>query len=248
VPDRKAMRWIAGEVRLWDFPSGREKAVWQAHNRLITGVAFAGGGKTLATAGEDRLTLVWDVASGRETPVLTLAGHAGALTAVAASPDGKVLATAGQDKTIRLWDATTGEEKQTLRGHGGPVPCIAFSPDGKTLAAGGGVFDSDSSRWTSGEAKLWDIATGKERSTIKRHTDAIAALAFAPDGQTLVTGGADALIKLWDANTGDEKQAIPGHSGRVSALAFSPDGKTLASAGDDRTVKLWTVIWEKPSR
>jgi len=140
------------------------------------------------------------------------------------------------------------EEKQSLRGHGGPVPCIAFSPDGKTLAAGGGVLEPETGRWTSGEAKLWDIATGKERLTIRRHTDVMAALAFAPDGQTLVTGGADALIKLWDANTGDEKQAMPGHSGRVSALAFSPDGKTLASAGDDRTVKLWTVIWEKPGR
>jgi dipeptidyl aminopeptidase/acylaminoacyl peptidase len=248
VPDRKAQRWVAGEVRLWDFPSGREKAVYQAHRRLITGLAFAAGGKLLATAGEDRVALLWDVASGREAPALTLAGHAGPLTAVAASPDGKLLATAGQDKTVRLWDAVSGEEKQAFRGHGGPVPCIAFSPDGRTLAAGGGVLEPETGRWTSGEAKLWDISTGKERLTIKRHTDVIAALAFAPDGQTLVTGGTDALIKLWDANSGEEKQAIPGHSGRVSAVAFSPDGKTLASAGDDRTVKLWTAIWEKPGR
>jgi hypothetical protein len=248
VPDRKMDRWIGGEVHLWDFPSGRERAAWQAHRRLITGLAFLSGGKMLATAGEDRVAFVWDVAAGRETPLLTLRGHAGPLTAVAASPDGKLLATAGHDRTVRLWDATTGEEKQTLRGHGGPVPCIAFSPDGKTLAAGGGVFDADTERWTSGETKLWDVANGAERLTIRRHTDAIIALAFAPDGLTLVTGGGDALIKLWDANTGEERQTLPGHTGRVSALAFSPDGKNLASAGDDRTVKLWTVIWEKPGR
>jgi hypothetical protein len=245
VLDRKAERWGAGQVRLWDFPSGRERAVWQGHLQLITGLAFAAGGKTLATAGEDRVALLWDVAAGQEMPVATLKGHLGALAAVAASPDGKLLATAGHDKTVRLWDTATGEEKLTLRGHGGPVPCVAFSPDGKTLAAGGGVFDSENNRWTSGEAKLWDVATGKERLTIKRHTDVIASLAFAPDGQTLVTGGGDALVKLWDANTGEERTTLLGHSSRVAAVAFSPDGKTLASAGDDRTVKLWVVVWEK---
>jgi WD40 repeat protein len=145
----------------------------------------------------------------------------------------------------RSWDTSTGRSTGTPLEHKGSVSSVAFSPDGKTLAAGGGVFDSEGNRWTSGEAKLWDVATGKERLTIKRHTDVIAALAFAPDGQTLVTGGADALVKLWDANSGEERTALLGHSGRVTAVAFSPDGKTLASAGDDRTVKLWVVAWEK---
>ena len=89
------------------------------------------------------------------------------------------------------------------------------------------------------------MATGKERLTLRRHSDVIASVAFAPDGQTVVTGGGDALVKLWDANSGEERTSLLGHSGRVTAVAFSPDGKTLASAGDDRTVKLWVVVWEK---
>jgi dipeptidyl aminopeptidase/acylaminoacyl peptidase len=245
VFDRKLERWGAGEIRLWDFPARSERTCWQGHRRLITGLAFAAGGKTLVSSGEDRVALLWDVASGQESPAATLKGHAGPVTAVAASPDGKLIATAGNDRTVRLWDAATGEERRTLRGHGGPVPCLAFSPDGKTLAAGGGVFDPEIQRWTSGEAKLWDVATGTERLTLKRHADAILALAFAPDGQTLVTGGGDTLVKLWDTGSGAERAALLGHTSRVNAVAFSPDGKTLASAGDDRTVKLWVVVWGK---
>jgi sugar lactone lactonase YvrE len=248
VSDRKRERWSAGEVRLWELPGGRERAVWQGHDRLITGLAFTAGGKTLATAGEDRVVHLWDIVTGQETPIATFKGHSGPLTAIAATSDGKYLATASQDRTVRVWDAATGQERLVLRGHDGPVPCLCFSPDDKTLATGGGVFDIDSNRWTSGEAKLWDLATGKLRATIKRHTDAVCALAFAPDGQTLVTGGGDSVLKLWDANTGQERQELPGHTSRVNAVAFSPDGKTLASAGDDRTVKLWSVIWEKPGR
>ncbi len=248
IPDRKTERWVGGEVRLWDLPSGRERYAWQAHSRLITGLAFANGGKALATAGEDRVALLWDLNAGQEAPALVIKGHGGPLSCVAASPDGKLLATAGHDKTVRLWDAATGEERLTLRGHGGPVPCVAFSPDGKTLAAGGGVFDADTGRWASGEARLLDVATGKERLTIRRHADAIAAVAFSPDGRVLVTGGGDAVVKLWDANTGEELQALLGHTSRVAAVAFSPDGKTLATAGDDRTVRLWAVTWERAGR
>lgn len=246
VYDKKMERWTAGEVKLWDMAAGKEKAAWLGHGRLITGLAFAAGGKTLVTAGEDRVAQLWEVATGQE--VVTLKGHAGPLNAVAVSPDGKLVATAGQDKTVRLWDASTGEERGTLRGHGGPVPCLAFSPDGRTLAAGGGVFNPDTGRWTSGEVKLWDVATAKEGLTLKRHTDLVASLAFAPDGQSLATGGGDTLIKLWDVNGGQERFALPGHTSRVTALAFSPDGKTLASASEDRTVKLWTVVWEKTAR
>jgi hypothetical protein len=248
VHDQKTERWSGGEIRLWEFPSGRERATWQGHHRLISGLAFTAGGKTLATAGEDRVVLLWDIATGQDTPIATIKGHIGPLSTVVVSPDGKLLATAGQESSVHLWDAASGEEKLVLRGHGGPVPCLCFSPDGKTLAAGGGVFDSDTGRWTSGEAKLWDVAAGKERLTIKRHTDVISSLAFSPDSQILVTGGGDSVIKLWDANSGRERQILPGHTSRVNAVAFSPDGKTLASAGDDRTIKLWNVEWQKPGR
>jgi hypothetical protein len=118
--DRRTDRRVGGEVRLWDFPAGRERAAWRGHARLITGLAFAAGGKTLATAGEDRVALLWDLAAAPETPTLTLRGHAGPLAAVAASPDGKLLATAGHDRTVRLWDALTGAASSTPRPAAGP--------------------------------------------------------------------------------------------------------------------------------
>jgi WD40 repeat protein len=71
---------------------------------------------------------------------------------------------------------------------------------------------------------------------------AISALAFAPDGKTLVSASDGPTLRLWDVATGKELRQFRGHRGPVCSVAFSPDGRTLASGsagGDDPTIRIW---------
>ena len=56
-----------------------------------------------------------------------------------------------------------------------------------------------------------------------------AALAYSPDGKTLVSGGYDKVVKFWNPATGELIRTLSGHTGWVVSLAFSHDGQTLAS-------------------
>ena len=58
---------------------------------------------------------------------------------------------------VSLLSAQEPKLRDTLKGHTGCVRSLAVSPDGKTLASAS--YD--------GTVKLWDVASGKERTTLR---------------------------------------------------------------------------------
>jgi WD40 repeat protein len=103
-------------VRVWEIPAARELYTLRPEGFVhpstngpviepilvpILAVRFSPDGKTLATAGADRLVRLWEAETGHF--IRSLQGHAMSVTALAFSPDGKTLYSAGLDKTIRVW-------------------------------------------------------------------------------------------------------------------------------------------------
>jgi WD40 repeat protein len=85
----------------------------------------------LATAGQDEVVRVWEVATWEL--VHTVHGHTGPVRGLAYGPEGR-LASAGDDMALRLWDAA-GHELLPLRGHTRTIRAVAFSRDGCRMAS-----------------------------------------------------------------------------------------------------------------
>ncbi|MFM6672699.1 MAG: WD40 repeat domain-containing protein, partial [Dolichospermum sp.] len=77
----------------------------------------------------------------------------------------------------------------------------------------------------------------EERLSHKSHSDSVTAIAFTPDGKTVISGSSDKTIKVWDLETGQEKFTLLGHSHWVRAIAVTPDGKTAISGSGDNAIK-----------
>jgi WD40 repeat protein len=84
----------------------------------------------------------------------------------------------------------------------------------------------------SGEVRLWDLATGKQRGSVKEHffpKGTVQRVAFAPDGKVLASAGGKA-VKLWDLATGLEQAEVQEeHSESWFWVMFTGNGMTLLS-------------------
>jgi WD40 repeat protein/tRNA A-37 threonylcarbamoyl transferase component Bud32 len=228
--------WTAVQV---DVATGRAQTFFKGHKLPIWSLSITSDGKTLVTAGDDHTFRLWDVEASDGA---TCQGHKGAVYSMAFSPDGKKLASASLDKTVKLWDVSTGREIGNLTGHRCWVLSVAISPDGNILASGGGnhvVFPRED--FNRGEIKLWDLATGRERSSFPQSA-AVTNLSISPGGNTLAAllqemssgkGRQDHLV-VWDLKSAARRCQIDLEHGNGGSgpLLFAPNGETLFLACD----------------
>ncbi len=270
-----------GEVRLWDVLAHQPiSPTLNGHNGSVYGVAFSPDGKALASVSEDKSVILWDIAGrGPIGQPLRVPSHTlelrSEVRSVAFSPDGKTLAVGSKDGAVYLWDVTGASVANivsnrppdfTLKDQKDQAPVswvmsLAFSPDGKVLASGDCGNDA-ASPCKRGEVRLWDVGMHLQiGQPLVRHGSYVRAVAFSPDGKTLVSGGDDGNIIFWDVSgigSGSEPTGQSLHSdlNPVLSLAFSPDSKTLAVGGCvfDRQgqkcargeVQVWDAATRKP--
>jgi WD40 repeat protein len=83
------------------------------------------------------------------------------------------------------------------------------------------------------------LASGQEPAVILKHDGWVAAVAFAPDGKTFASAGADHVVRLWEVGTWKPKGVLKGHTDCVCAVTFSDDSKSLMTGSFDRSAKIW---------
>jgi WD40 repeat protein len=227
-------------VRLWDVDTGKLLRTIKEEMAGFS-VAFSRDGQTVVVGSGASPIHLWDAATGKL--VRALEGHSQGDIHLSLSPDGKTLASAGWgDGMICLWDMVTGKLVRECGDRMGVVSAVRFSPDGTTLATGCG----------DGWIHLWDPTTGKGVRQWKGHpewkdpdgtddSEEPWALAFTPDGRTLLSAGEDGTIREWDAATGQPLRVLARPPRRVYGLSVSPDGKTVASGSWDTLLRRWDL-------
>ncbi len=198
------------------------------HGCAVHALAFCPEGRRLATAADDRVARLWDLATG--SLLATPLKHEGSVHSVAFSPDGKMVATAASDGTIRRWDAWTGEP------FGVPTPsqgvsALCFSPDGSMLAAIS----------NAGGPVVWNTASGKPVHPPDEHGSAVMAIAFGPDGTTLAVAYDDGNVSVREARSGRPVGEPLPHGSAVRVLEFDAGGEQLLTGSRGGEVYLWDI-------
>ena len=240
--DRRVLLWNPEAVEpvdlarridaLQDPPAPyRELAV---HDGPVRAVIFSPDGKTVASAGQDNVVRVWDLAGNKQLEVLR--GHASHVRDCAFSPDGKSLLTASRDQLIKLWRPATYGETLVLGGkykygmaQTDAILAARFSRDGTKIVTAS--RDRTAALWgTSSQQRLQYFSEG--------HDFLASSSAFFANGSKLATGAGDGSARIWDVASGTQILAIEG-TGRTAALAVSEHGRWLATGGPENEAIVW---------
>jgi WD40 repeat protein len=209
-----------GIVRLWSLSDGRVVRELVGHGDVATAIAW-NGGDLLASGSTDRSARLWAVDDGRPLHVFT--GHSGPVDDIAFA--GETVLTVSADRTARWWSIESGEPLQSQAFDHELLSCAA-DRSGSLVAVGG----------TDG-----DVTVLADRQVVQVLADAhqgpVYAVELSPDGDRLLTAGANGLAHLWDPMTGAMLRTFRGHRGPVLSCALGDDVVVTGSA--DATVRFW---------
>ncbi|UTM38207.1 WD40 repeat domain-containing protein [Rhodococcus sp. D-6] len=246
LPDGRTLASASwdGTAKLWDVdPSTRTLdeigPPLTGHGGGVPTLAVSPTGTTVVTGGQDSNVRVWTM------PQTRMAVADGALTRPAIDRAGALVATGSYGPDVTLWRVGQGGDWNRAGGIALPRPLggayvCALSPSGTILAT---------APTSGGSVQLWDV---RDPATPKPFGDPVpldtrftSALAFGPDGTTLVTGADDSTVQLWDIADPAEPvpwgQPLTGPKNLVRSAAISPDGRSLVVTSADSEIYAWNV-------
>jgi len=240
-PDGSLLALATGnDIQLRETDGWEVLKTLQGHEGTVSGVAFDGGGKLLASSSWDETVKVWDVERGQQ--VQSIGGYNSWVRAVDLSPDGALVASGALEHRLGwglllLNDVRTGRVRMTRVEHEDWVRAVAFSPDGELLASG-----SDDRT-----VRVWDVGTRSPLATLSGLRGRVHAVTFSGDGKRLLAGTWGG-VAVWDIDDWSQAGVVSAHRRNVRSVAAWPGSETVASGDDDGTLVIWNslthdVLW-----
>ncbi|MBU0485403.1 MAG: caspase family protein [Proteobacteria bacterium] len=229
--------------------SGEKLITFSQHLNSVRATAISPNGRFAATAGgNDNEILFWDINNG--TILNTFVGRGRAIWSISFSKDGNSIAWGTQWARDNVFSYGNLEQEFFLFNEEGdlnprPGGKVDLSNNQKFCQPVKSVGDISVHTKDSNVDSILSIARNNNitQSIIRDHSSGLdhRSVTMAPDGKTVISGGAWGEITSYNTETGAIVNDFIGHTATVWALAVSPDNRYLISGSTDQTIKLWNL-------
>ncbi|OTA94806.1 hypothetical protein M434DRAFT_20608 [Hypoxylon sp. CO27-5] len=202
-----------------------EDQVWQ--------VVFSHDGTKLASCGQGKQVIIWDVPSFE--PLHILKDHDDGVGNVAWSWDDSMLVTCCQDRYARLWDVKTGACLQKLERCQEPVTSCVWATDNQTFVTGALDKTHGLIQWNLAGEKVYDWNTPHR----------VEDLAVSPDGHWLVASDGGANIHVYNFATRELEYQMDLQV-RLTSVSISQNSRYLLVNHNNGIAQLIDLIRREP--
>ena len=237
VTINKSAEWLAfgasklGQLLVWEWQSESYILKQQGHFDAMNALVYSPDGQRIITTADDGKIKVWDTQSG--FCIVTFTEHSSGVTACEFSRKGNVLFTSSLDGSVRAWDLIRYRNFRTFTA---PTrlsfSSVAVDPSGEIICAGS--LDSF-------DIHIWSVQTGQLLDQLSGHEGPVASLAFAPSGDTVVSGSWDRTVRIWSIFGRTQTSEPLQLQADVLYVAFRPDSKQIAVSTLDGQLTFWSV-------
>lgn len=218
-------------ARIWETTTGRPLCPPLQHSTAVNAVDVSPDGRRILTGSGDGTVRLWQAPEGMtigepmQHPAHVMA---------AAFADGGVIVSRTSANSLHFWDEATGKPRR----------------DPVTLKSPAGMFKATRDRRTmivedAGELATFDIDGNETGPRIANlGFNPLRALAVAPDGQTVLAGGATGvsrrgLLRSWELSASRQPKhtVLEAPWTLINDAVFSPDGKWLLTGALNSTAE-----------
>lgn len=209
-----------GQLIIWDFESGKTKAVNRIDIEMLSVLAATPDGSTVVAGSDDGLLIICKLSkkySLQQSSSITSNG--GKIRAVAVSPDGSFVIS-GSDTFIHVFDAQTGEIVHEIEAHPDWIKALTVTPDGRKIVSAG----------VEGTVGIWDLETGEEIRILVGEIE-LVGVGVTSDGTKVVSLSDSGLLEVWDLENGERQFSMKAQGQNYERLTLSADGRFAACGG-----------------
>lgn len=224
-----------GDIRIYDFQTGKLAKVLQSHTSVIYDLDFSGDGKYLFSVSVDKSAKIWNMRS--LTLKATLRDHSDTVGGGVIFNDGGLykVVTLGDDKKAVLssFDPYDGRvEKLKTFYYKSIVESVAVNKKHIAITA------------DSGELLIFDRNLNKIQEI--KTTYAPIGLDYSPNGRYLLAGSSSdtssEVVAVYDSHDRYKlKKSLRKHTSSVFTVAFLNNDLAVSAGGDHKEIYVWNI-------
>ena len=222
----------AGQVTIWNAETHKLVRTFNAHDRMISAIAFSNDNSLIFTAAADKSLKAWQVATGKLKADMAHP-RTRQINGLAAAVNGQSLLAGGYK--LENWNLTNFRIRRTLPIPSGSISEMVLNRAGTRLVSVG----------LDRTVRVWYPDTLKLSKVTPPLKDAMRAVAISPDGRRIVCAGADRIVRVFDTGGLNEIARFRGHDDVVLGVAILPDGDTVLAVDQFGHIIKWSIAASK---